>query len=378
MELFGCSTGQFPFRYLGIPIHYRRLRNADWKEVVECFEKRLSSWKGKLLSTGGRLTLINSVLSSLPLYMMSFFAIPIGILTKLDYFRSRFYWQSDGQKKVSLMKVKRDFLRFGSFIIKDGSQIRFWEDKWLGNSTLKEQYPYLYNIVRHKHATVAQVFENNPPSFSWRRDLIGSKLAAWNNLLPRITGFHLTQEQDEFHWNLTSNGEFSVKSHYLALIHSNVPNINNCLWKLKIPLKVKIFLWYLRRGMVLTKDNLIKRKWQGNKNCCFCCNDETIRHLFFECRFALSVWSIIQAASGLPPPHCVAHMFGSWLDGIHNNLKSHVLLGAAATCWSLWLCRNNVVFDKKKSYLHLCRLYILLSIGFVHGLSYRSLVRRIW
>lgn len=101
MELFGCSTGQFPFRYLGIPIHYRRLRNADWKEVVERFEKRLSSWKGKLLSTGGRLTLINSVLSSLPLYMMSFFAIPRGILTKLDYFRSRFYWQSDGKKKVS-------------------------------------------------------------------------------------------------------------------------------------------------------------------------------------------------------------------------------------------------------------------------------------
>uniref|UniRef100_A0A0E0J423 NB-ARC domain-containing protein n=1 Tax=Oryza nivara TaxID=4536 RepID=A0A0E0J423_ORYNI len=66
---------------------------------------------------------------------------------------------------------------------------------------------------------------------------------------------------------------------------------------------------YPSRGVVLTKDNLIKRKWQGNKNCCFCCNDETIRHLFFECRFALSVWSIIQAASGLPPPHCVAHIF---------------------------------------------------------------------
>lgn len=117
---------------------------------------------------------------------------------------------------------------------------------------------------------------------------------------------------------------------------------------------------YPSRGVVLTKDNLIKRKWQGNKNCCFCCNDETIRHLFFECRFALSVWSIIQAASGLPPPHCVAHMFGSWLDGIHNNLKSHVLLGAAATCWSLWLYRNNVVFDKKVISSHLQVIYSLI------------------
>ncbi len=220
--------------------------------------------------------------------------------------------------------------------------LRFWEDEWLGNSILKEQYPCLYNIVRHKKATVAQIFENNPLSFSWRRDLIGSKLAAWNNLLPRITGFQLTQEQDEFHRNLTSNEEFSMKSHYLALIHSNVPNINKRIWKLKILLKVKIFLWYLHRGVVLTKDNLTKRKWQGNKNCCFCCNDETIRHLFFKCRFSHFAWSIIQVASGFPPPHCVAHIFGSWLDGIYNNLKAHVLL--AATCWSLWLCRNNVVF----------------------------------
>ena len=98
-ELFGCNQGAFPIRYLGIPIHYRRLSNADWKRVEERFEKRLSSWKGKHLSTGGRLTLINSVLSSLPMYMMSFFAIPKGVLKKLDYFRSRFFWQSDEQKR---------------------------------------------------------------------------------------------------------------------------------------------------------------------------------------------------------------------------------------------------------------------------------------
>jgi hypothetical protein len=59
----------FPLRYLGIPIHFRKLRNTDGKKVEEIFEKRLSSWKGKHLSNGGRLTLINSVLSSLPMYI---------------------------------------------------------------------------------------------------------------------------------------------------------------------------------------------------------------------------------------------------------------------------------------------------------------------
>ena len=76
MELFGCNQGAFPMRYLGVPIHYRRLSNADWKRGEKCFEKRLCSRKEKHMSTGGRLTLINSVLSSLPMYMMSFFAIP--------------------------------------------------------------------------------------------------------------------------------------------------------------------------------------------------------------------------------------------------------------------------------------------------------------
>jgi hypothetical protein len=49
-----------------------------------------------------------------------------------------------------LMKVKLAFLRFGSFLIKDGSQVRFWEDAWLDGSSLKDQYPALYNIARKK------------------------------------------------------------------------------------------------------------------------------------------------------------------------------------------------------------------------------------
>src|SRR4051812_30380107 len=60
-ELFGCGLGQFPINYLGIPIHYRRLTIAEWKLVEERIQKRLNSWKRKLLSLGGRLVLLNSV-----------------------------------------------------------------------------------------------------------------------------------------------------------------------------------------------------------------------------------------------------------------------------------------------------------------------------
>jgi hypothetical protein len=55
------------------------------------------------------------------------------------------------------------FFGLGSFSIKDGSEIRFWKDKWLGNATLWEQYPALYSIVRHKGDTIAKVLETSPP-----------------------------------------------------------------------------------------------------------------------------------------------------------------------------------------------------------------------
>jgi hypothetical protein len=92
VNLFGCKEGAFPFRYLGIPMSYRKLANKDWRLVEERFQKKLSSWKGKLLSYGGRIVLINSVLSSLLMFMMSFFRIPKGVREKLDYYRSRFFW----------------------------------------------------------------------------------------------------------------------------------------------------------------------------------------------------------------------------------------------------------------------------------------------
>jgi hypothetical protein len=96
-EMFGYRIGEFLLTYLGIPIHYRKLSNTDWKRVEERFEKRLNSWKGKHLSIGGKLTLINSVLSSLSMYMMSFFAIPQGVLKNLIIFDL----DSSGNKKLN-------------------------------------------------------------------------------------------------------------------------------------------------------------------------------------------------------------------------------------------------------------------------------------
>lgn len=47
---------------------------------------------------------------------------------------------------------------------------------------------------------------------------------------------------------------------YRALAQAEVPVDNNRkIWCMKVPLKLKIFRWYLRKGVILTKDNLVKR-----------------------------------------------------------------------------------------------------------------------
>jgi hypothetical protein len=71
---------------------------GEWKPTEDRFEKKLSSWIGKLLSYGDHLILTNLVLTSLPMFMISFFEIPKRVMRRLDYFWSRFFWQSDGHK----------------------------------------------------------------------------------------------------------------------------------------------------------------------------------------------------------------------------------------------------------------------------------------
>jgi hypothetical protein len=135
---------------------------------------------------------------------------------------------------------------------------------------------------------------------------------------------------------------------YKALLHSEAPiHKNKHIWKMKIPLRIKVFAWYLRRGVILTKDNLVRGNWQGSPKCCFCHHDETIKHLFFQCLFAHSIWSAIQVASSLSPPRSVANIFGNWLHGIDNRDRVHIRVGAIALIWSLWLCINNMVFEAK-------------------------------
>ncbi|KAJ0921865.1 putative reverse transcriptase zinc-binding domain-containing protein [Helianthus annuus] len=93
-----CKKGTFPFIHLGLPIGANMNLARNWKSVVDVFRNRLSIWKAKTLSYGGRITLIKSVLNSLPTYYLSLFKAPAKVLSALDKIRRVFFWGGSEDK----------------------------------------------------------------------------------------------------------------------------------------------------------------------------------------------------------------------------------------------------------------------------------------
>jgi hypothetical protein len=100
-----------------------------------------------------------------------------------------------------------------------------------------------------------------PLNVSFQRLLHQNNLVLWNDLVGRIMHVRLNERANVFMWNLHQDGKFTVCSLYLALINNGVAHVNRQLWRLKVLLKIKIFMWYMRKEVVITKDNLGRRNW---------------------------------------------------------------------------------------------------------------------
>ncbi|GKV05111.1 hypothetical protein SLEP1_g17152 [Rubroshorea leprosula] len=90
--MLNCKMDSLPYKYLGMPMGANPRRVDTWKPLIETFRRKLSVWKGRFLSLGGRITLINSVLSSLPMFLMSVYLLPKKVIHEIDKIRRNFLW----------------------------------------------------------------------------------------------------------------------------------------------------------------------------------------------------------------------------------------------------------------------------------------------
>ncbi|KAL4385916.1 hypothetical protein GQ457_09G028800 [Hibiscus cannabinus] len=103
-EKIFCKSEKFPSTYLGLPLGISKNDAHVWDPVVEKVRLKLSGWKSKTLSFGGRITLVKSVLSNLPIYFISILPMPVKICKLLSNIIAKFLWGSSDHRAIHWLK----------------------------------------------------------------------------------------------------------------------------------------------------------------------------------------------------------------------------------------------------------------------------------
>jgi hypothetical protein len=169
----------------------------------------------------------------------------------------------------------------------------------------------------------------------------------WLDIINQAFSFRYENCNDIIKWKWGGRGHFTSKSVYDHLTKDDCGANFQHIWKSKIPLEIKIFTWQLENNAIPTKDNMVKRKWDGNPSCMFCEQLETLNHLFFQCSTTKVVWGIVAFCfNSNTIPIGIQH-YKQWIHYIFPQGKAFHHFGFAAICWAMWKCRNRAVFDKK-------------------------------
>jgi hypothetical protein len=247
----------------------------------------------------------------------------------------------------------------------NGTNTRFWTDTWVGDVSLQSRFPRLFSISIQKNASVAEVA--NPGSgvdcwtLSWRMRLFEWEKALLTELLEIITPFPpLNDDEDRWGWEPERGADFTVKSTYrivsnLSSLELSVPPLDSrifsAIWKCPAPSKVSSFVWQLLHCRTPTRMNLFLRNIigeNGDVSCGLCGEEnETELHLFIYCEIALLVWMEIFYWLDIPfcLPHNLFSIFHCLLEVGNKKLEQGMIMIATAVFWSLWRCRNSVMFD---------------------------------
>ncbi|XP_071704229.1 uncharacterized protein [Rutidosis leptorrhynchoides] len=334
---FGCNEGFFPFNYLGLPIGENLKLHKNWQPIFDKFKLRLSDWKAKTISFGGRLTLVKSVLSSLPLYYFSLFKAPVRVLNDLEGLRRNFFWGgSMDHKKMA------------------------W-DKWCGDVIFRAAYPRLYRLESNKTATVSdRVNWADPSAFTWAWS-VDPKWRAESELdclISKLRSYVPSNKPRDFwSWKYHSSGRFSTKSLVDILVELSVanqatptPTITNSL----LPQKIGIFIWRAVRNKLPVRTELDIRGIDLHTSRCPICDDdiENLQHTLLKCKFASDVWDRIRNWWGID--NLMIDNLSDLSKATNSNFKHPdiALIWQSViwvACYLIWKNRNNKVFNNNST-----------------------------
>ncbi|CAN1313552.1 Putative ribonuclease H protein At1g65750 [Linum perenne] len=157
-------------------------------------------------------------------------------------------------------------------------------------------------------------------------------------------------------WPLLSSGRFSVGSLRRALTTIRFPGDqtypSKFIWTSGVPPKIKAFCWMLSHSKIATTDNLQTKGFQTANRCALCCREsESINHLFLLCDFSVEVWNRISSKLSIHGPlgNCIIDVFSAWKGMNCSPFSDHPMKFILhAFCWTIWIERNNRIFNDKK------------------------------
>jgi hypothetical protein len=269
------------------------------------------------------------------------------------------------------------FRRHFRFDPGEGSRVRFWEDLWCGDRTLKEAYPDLFNMASFKGASIADNMECSNGIIQWNvqftrlaHDWEIEVLAAFYKRLYdcKLKGVGV----DKLRWLHSRKGVFEVKTFYRALSPSRAASFPwKSIWRSKAPPRVAFFAWTAAHGKILTVDNLRRRGMVMVNRCWLCEADgESVDHLLLHCGTARALWNAFFARFGLcwVMPSSVKELLASWWSC--GRSRSAVVWKMVPSCimWCIWSERNNRYFeDSSRSIEELLHLFLFTLFYWTAG-----------
>lgn len=264
------------------------------------------------------------------------------------------------------------FLENVELRIGDGNKVKFWQDIWLETSSLKSQFPRLYQLSLNKENTLKMQIgcrdNSNSWCFNFRRPLFGweeDEVLRLQNLLG-VGPCLVACQKDSIRWKADQSGIFTVGSMHNWCKQSDGPILSypDLVWNNFALPKAKFITWLtwkdrLKTFALLSRIGVLRgyRTWQ-----CLLCKveEETCNHILLFCPFAWLVWSNIMAWWGIQwvLPGSFEGLMQWWLGWKLRKKEKRVWrVIFISVIWSLWMYRNDCLFNNTQpDYVVLCEL----------------------